>query len=315
MHVVLYLPPSFYSGVASSMVEMLQVVNEVRGTEVFTFEFVSRHLRSQSRSGILFRARAWPSRKLDVLIVLAGSGADASQTLRLHEDEIAHVKPLLAFARRQRAVIAGTCGAAWLLAGAGLLDGKRATIAWWLKSDARRRFPRVRWEPSRMVVRQGRLYTSGGGFSGLDLLTTLLVDLGFAKEERLVRKLMVLPPSRQSQSPYEISAARSVDPFASKLDEIVETRMEDLDLPSLAKSLGMSPRTLSRRLWDEFQTSPGKWMREKRIARARSLLEETNHSVSEVCSRVGYRDVTSFSRLFSRTTGMTPAEFRKHLRP
>jgi transcriptional regulator GlxA family with amidase domain len=175
-----------------------------------------------------------------------------------------------------------------------------------LKKEASRRFPKVRWEPSRLIIRQGRVYTSGAAFSGLELITALLVDLGFAKEERQVRKLMVLPPSREFQSPYEIPFVEDMDPFAKKLHKLAKENIQELNLEFLARHLGTSPRTLSRRFSDEFQTSPGKWIQERRLELARTLLEASKLSISEVCYRVGYQDLASFSRLFARTTGMAP---------
>lgn len=314
MHVAVYLPPRFYSGIASSVVETLQVVNDVSGSDVFSFEFLAAQPNVVSRSGIHFPARARASRKIDVLILLAGSGMESGRTVQLLEEEIMRVKPFILCAQKQGAIIAATCGASYLLAGLGLLDGKRATISWWLKEEASRRFPRVRWEPSRLVVRQGRIYTTGAGFAGLELITTLLIDLGFAKEERKVRKLMVLPPSRQFQSPYEMSLPRETDEFERKLDQLAKKHVQKLSLDFLAQELGMSPRTLSRRFLNELQATAGKWIQGKRLEAARTLLETTGLNVSEICYRVGYHDLASFSRLFSRTSGMTPVEFRKQVR-
>lgn len=314
MHVAVYLPPQFYSGIASTVVETLQVVNDVSGSEVFTFEFVAAEPGVVSRSGIQFRARPRASRKIDVLILLASTGIGTGHTLQLLEEEIARAKPFILCAQKQCAVIAATCGASYLLAGLGLLDGRRATISWWLKDEASRRFPKVRWEPSRLVVRQGRIYTTGAGFAGLELITTLLVDLGFSKEERQVRKLMVLPPARQFQSPYEMSLPKEADEFERTLDGLAKKHVQDLSLEFLAHAFGMSPRTLSRRFLTELQVSPGKWIQGKRLEAARALLETTSLTVAEVCYRVGYEDAASFSRLFSRTSGMTPIEFRKQVR-
>ena len=242
-------------------------------------------------------------------------GSEVSETLRLLDEESRRTTPLIRLAQRQGAVIASTCGAAYLLAAAGLLDGKRSTISWWLKKEASHRFPQVRWEPSRMIVRQGRIYTSGAAFSGLELITTLLIDLGFTKEERQVRKLMVLPPSRQFQSPYEMLFSEAADPFEKKLNKLTKEHIRDLDLPFLAKQLGVSSRTLARKFFHELQTSPGKWIQEKRLEMARGLLESTRLNFSEICYRVGYQDVASFSRLFVKTTGMpssrVPAANRK----
>jgi transcriptional regulator GlxA family with amidase domain len=313
MHVVVYLPTAFYSAIASTIVETLQAVNELGRSPAFSYEFVSHEPRAVSRSGIVFRAKTQPSRKMDVLILLAGMKAETARTLRLLEEETIRVTPLIKRAQREGAIIAATCGAAYMLAGSGLLDGKRSTISWWLKSEASTRFPQVRWEPSRLIVRQGRIYTSGAAFSGLELITTLLVDLGFKKEERQVRKLMVLPPSRQFQTPYEMAMPELLNGFEKRLNTLSKDSLPQLDLQFLAGRLGMSPRTLSRRFLDEFQTSPGKWIQQKRLETARTLLEVTKLSISEICDRVGYQDLPSFSRLFAKTTGMPPGEYRRQI--
>jgi transcriptional regulator GlxA family with amidase domain len=316
VHVALWLPERFYSAVAATMVEMFELVNRIRREQSISFEFISRHPSPDSTAGISFRVRTRPSRKMDALILLATPGLDAPELVRTLDREQQHANPIIALARRQGALIAAHCGGSYLLAGSGLLEGKRSTISWWLKAEAQRRFPLVRWDASRLLIRQGRLYTSGGGFSGLELARTLLVDLGFEKEERMVRKLMLLPPSRELQSPYEFpldTLAGDIAPFPKRLERIAREQLAALSLDLLAKKLDMSKRTMSRRFVDELQVSPGKWIQEKRLQAARSLLENTTLSISQICSRVGYEDVASFSRLFSRTTGMTPGAFRRQI--
>jgi transcriptional regulator GlxA family with amidase domain len=313
MHVVVYLSSGFYAAIAATIIETLQAVNSVSGIKTFSFEFVAKQSRAVSKSGIRFKANTEPSKKIDVLILLAGAEAEAAQTIDLLDRETKHVLPLIHQAQRQGALIAATCGASYFLAGSGILDGKRSTISWWLKKEASRRFPAVRWEPSRMIIRQGRVYTTGAGFSGLELITTLLLDLGLSKEERQVRKIMVLPPSRQFQSPYEDSFPVAVDPFEKQLNHLSREYIRELDLQFLASRLGVSSRTLSRKFINELQTTPGKWIQNKRLEMARTLLETTRLTVSEICYRIGYQDVASFSRLFAKSTGMPPADFRRQM--
>jgi transcriptional regulator GlxA family with amidase domain len=313
MHVVVYLSSGFYAAIAATIIETLQAVNSVSGIKTFSFEFVAKQSRAVSKSGIRFKANTEPSKKIDILILLAGAEAEAAQTIDLLDRETKHVLPLIHQAQRQGSLIAATCGASYFLAGSGILDGKRSTISWWLKKEASRRFPAVRWEPSRMIIRQGRVYTTGAGFSGLELITTLLLDLGLSKEERQVRKIMVLPPSRQFQSPYEDSFPVAVDPFEKQLNHLSRENIRELDLQFLASRLGVSSRTLSRKFINELQTTPGKWIQNKRLEMARTLLETTRLTVSEICYRIGYQDVASFSRLFAKSTGMPPADFRRQM--
>jgi transcriptional regulator GlxA family with amidase domain len=292
-HVVVWFPSTFYSAVAATIVEMLQLVNDLRRSEAFSFEFVASRSPATSTTGISFHTKARPSQKMDVLILLAMPGLEVPELLKALEEEGEASRRIIALAKQDQAIIAGHCGGCYLLANAGLLDGKRATISWWLKTEAMRRFPRVRWEPSRLLIRQGNIYTCGGGFSGLELAKALLADLGFAKEERIVRKLLLLPPSRQFQSPYELpleDLSPKADPLGRKLNELTKKNMRALDVRFIARELGVSPRTLARRFFDELQTSPGRWIQEKRIEMARALLERTKLSVSEVCYQVGYEE-------------------------
>jgi AraC family transcriptional regulator, transcriptional activator FtrA len=317
IHVAIWLPSTFYSAVAATLVEIFELVNAIRRAPAFSFEFVSRRARAVATSGIAFDARPRPSRVMDVLILLAMPGLDVPALLRALAAESPDTRALLARAQRNDAIIAAHCGASYFLADAGLIDGKRATISWWLKADAARRFPKVRWDTSRLLVRHGRIYTCGGGFSGLELARALLRDLGFAKEERIVRKLLVLPPPRRLQSPYEFPLTTIPDapePLHEALATISRDHLRKLNLSFLADRLGLSPRTLSRRFTEELQTSPGQWIKQQRLDRARDLLEATGLGITEICHRVGYQDVASFSRLFVRTVGMPPGEYRRQSR-
>ena len=102
-----------------------------------------------------------------------------------------------------------------------------------------------------------------------------------------------------------------MEPFQQKLNELSADKLRQLSLPYLARHLSVSPRTMARRFLDELHTTPGKWIVEKRLEAARALLETTRLGVAEICYRVGYQDVASFSRLFSRASGVAPGEFRK----
>ena len=101
MHVVIYLPSAFYAAIAATIIETLAAVNEVSGAEVFSFEFVAKRARAISKSGIRFKANPEPSKKMDVLILLAGAESEIPQTVQLLEQATKHALPLIARAQRQ----------------------------------------------------------------------------------------------------------------------------------------------------------------------------------------------------------------------
>jgi transcriptional regulator GlxA family with amidase domain len=314
MHVAIYLASGFYAAIASTAVETFQTVNELRGEAAITWEFISKDKQAISKSGVSFTSRRKPLKKMDVLILLAGAKPRVEQTVDLLQQESKRASPIIELALSQRATLAATCGAAFMLADRGLLNRKRATVAWWLKDAVAQLYPQVRWQSSRMIVRDGQIYTTGAGFAGMELIRQLLRDKGFVDEERKTTKLLVLPPVRVWQSPYEIiSDDVPIDPFEKKIGDIAIKHIKKLSVSFLAANLGQSPRTMARIFLKELKTSPGRWIQEVRLRRARHLLETTNLNISEVCYAVGYEDVASFGRLFARATGLSPKDFRRHL--
>ncbi len=316
-HVAIWLPRRFYAAVAATLAEMFELVNTVRGEAVFSIEYLGAADRAVAESGIAFPTRATPVRSPDVVIALAVPGLDRDALVADLDRESAVVAPLLDGARRSGAIVAAHCSASWFLADAGMLDRRDATVSWWLKDAVGARFPRVRWDASRVLVRDGRIYTCGGGFSGLELGRALLRHLGYATEEQQVRKLLVLPPSRQSQTPYEMpleAGAAGGRALRDRLDTLDATEVPRLKAGDLARRLGLSRRTLLRRFADEMGVTPQDWLTAQRILLARQLLESTELPIADVCHRAGYADVPSFGRLFARRTGMPPGAYRRQSR-
>lgn len=314
--IVIWLPSAFYSAVAATLAEMFELLNLIEGEERIAVEFVSAASPATSQSGVSFPCKAAPSGKMDALILLANPGLPGPDLMRLLERESRSAATIIEMAQRQKAIIAGHCGASYFLADAGLLDGRSATTSWWLREEISARFPEVDWNPSQILIRHGRIFTCGGGFAGLELGRALLDALDMGEAEHLVRKLLVLPPSRQCQSPYEFDLAGlgKNEPFVRKLDDIAGSQLKTLDLASLADRLGLTRRTMARRFADRLQTSPGRWIQNERLRAARRLLETSDLAVAQIAYEVGYEDAASFGRLFMKETGMSPGEYRRQSR-
>jgi transcriptional regulator GlxA family with amidase domain len=312
MHVAIHLPRLFSATIASAIAEGVQAADDVSCRESFTFEFLSLEKTATSRTGIQFPARTRPSRKMDLLFLLSGAKPDMPGSLKLLELEYPRAKDLITVAEEQRAMIAASCGAAYFLARSGMLDGKKATIGWWMKQEAPGQFPKTTWKTSRLVIRDDRIYTSGSAFAAIELLITVLSDMGYKRQERQVRKLMAMPPMCDFDIDKGTIEGAHQSEFEQELLRDLTGDLSQLNLSYLGSKLNLSQRTLSRRFLKELRKTPGTWIQDKRLEAARVLLERTGLTVSQVCYRIGYEDVASFSRTFTRKIGMTPREYRLH---
>jgi transcriptional regulator GlxA family with amidase domain len=252
----------------------------------------------------------------DVLIVpgfMHGCGRDVLDKLAACGPEI----ELLQAMHRRGVRLVGNCCSAFLLAEAGLLDGRRATTAWWLDGLFRTRYPRVQLDIEQMVVEDGQVATSGASSAVLDYVLRLIgreIDEDLAQQ---TARMLLLDPDRQSQAPY-ISLALRERPRHS-LSEKAETFLQrelhrPLSVAELADHCGTSERSLHRHFRTHHGAGPLEHIQHLRVERAKALLETTRLSFDEVVERCGYADASSFRKLFKRATSMTPADYRERFR-
>jgi transcriptional regulator GlxA family with amidase domain len=232
---------------------------------------------------------------------------------------LARLAPEVAFLAREgvRTPVAAICGGAFLLAGAGLLDGRRCTTAWAFAAELARRHPSARVEAEALLVRDGPVTTSGAFSAGHDLALQLIREHASDGLARAVARFTLLDGERDSQAPYidvrMLERARA--PFARRVTRWLELRLaEPYSLERLAAAFHVSERTLSRRFKAETGRTPLEQLQDLRVAQARRLLETTGLSLAEVAGQVGYLDVSTFARLFSRRVRVTPAAYRRRLR-
>jgi transcriptional regulator GlxA family with amidase domain len=214
--------------------------------------------------------------------------------------------------------LGSVCSGAFLLAEAGLLDGRRATTHWgWCKVLAERH-PAVRVDPDPIFVRDGNVYTSAGVTAGMDLALALVEeDHGRALALQVARQLVLFlrRPGGQSQFSAQL-AVQSADrePLRDLQAWIAEHPGLDLSVPSLARRVAMSPRNFARVFARELGTTPARFVERVRVEAARRRLEESAHGVDMVAAECGFGTAESMRRAFLRTLHVPPSAYRSRFR-
>ncbi|MFI9758779.1 GlxA family transcriptional regulator [Streptomyces sp. NPDC051963] len=215
---------------------------------------------------------------------------------------------------RPDARIVSICTAAFVLAAAGLLDGRRATTHWQVVDRFRSEYPQVDLDPDVLFVHDGRILTSAGAASGVDIcLHIVRTDHGSELANRVARRCVVPPFRDGGQAQYieqpvpECGAASTAETRSWALQRLDEP----LTLADLAAHARMSLRTFARRFNDEVGLSPGRWLIQQRIARARHLLEASDLSVDQIAGRVGFATGASLRQHLHAAIGVSPQVYRR----
>ncbi|MFE9722777.1 GlxA family transcriptional regulator [Streptomyces sp. NPDC005794] len=224
------------------------------------------------------------------------------------------VRRALLRAHTRGARLVTICSGVFALARTGLLDGRSATTHWASAGQLRHEFPRVRVEPDRLYVDHGDVATSAGAGAGFDLCLHLVRQDHGAAYAALLARHMVLPPHRESGQVQSVSPPLPGDALNGLLQWADERLGTPLSVDGLASHLGVSPRTLARRFADQLGTSPGAWLLSRRVAAARTLLEDTDVPVEAIAARVGLSSAVNLRRRFRARTGTTPGAYRRAFR-
>ncbi|MFD7794847.1 GlxA family transcriptional regulator [Streptomyces sp. NPDC059759] len=215
--------------------------------------------------------------------------------------------------------LVSVCTGAILLAAAGLLDGRRATTHWAYCERLARDHPAVEVDPDPIYVRDGRVATSAGVTSGIDLALALVEDdLGRAAALTIARHLVVFlrRPGNQAQFSVQLAAQTARrEPLREVQQWISEHPGGDLSVESLAARARLSPRHFARAFQAETGTTPGRYVEGVRLEHARRLLEDTPDGVEEISRASGYGTPEAMRRAFVKTLGSAPAEYRRRFRP
>ncbi|MEY9857458.1 transcriptional regulator GlxA family with amidase domain [Catenulispora sp. GAS73] len=249
------------------------------------------------------------SSPIDTLVVVGGMGVrDAC-------DSPEYVDWVQAMAGRARRVTS-VCSGAFLLAAAGLLDGRRAVTHWQSCDELAARFPEVRVEADPIFVRDDPIWTSAGVTAGVDLALALVEDDHGAELARAIAKQLVVfvqRPGGQAQFSTQLAAQRpGRDALREAQTWIADHLDEDLSLPALARRAALSERHFSRVFRAETGMTVAAYVEAARIEAARRLLESTHDGLDRIARTCGFGTVETMHRTFNRTVRVTPGEYRRH---
>ncbi|MFC0401821.1 GlxA family transcriptional regulator [Paraburkholderia rhizosphaerae] len=207
------------------------------------------------------------------------------------------------------------CNGAFVLAHAGLLDGKQVTTHW---SDAARlanEFPQASVQPDRIFTRDGRLFTSAGVTAGIDLCLSLVAeDWGHEIAVRVAKRLVVYIQREGGQSQYSpyVGIQKGDDPIISKVHRYVTEHIADaLSIEQLARAVSVSRRTFSRLFEKYAKVTPSAFVEQVRVDAARRLLEETDAPLKTVAFNCGFHSATHMRTTFVRRLNVTPKQYRQ----
>ncbi|OQW61607.1 MAG: AraC family transcriptional regulator [Proteobacteria bacterium HN_bin10] len=261
-----------------------------------------------SSSGIALPASALSGRaRVDTFIVAGGNGTR----------EAMHDAPLVRAIRhapsRARRV-ASVCSGAFLLAQAGLLDGKRATTHWRHAAQLLQMFPRVRVDADRIHIKDGAIWTSAGVTAGIDLALAMIAeDLGDDIAASVAREMVVYAKRPGGQAQHSALLDLDASRFATLNAWMRERLHEDLCVERLAAQAAMSPRNFARAYAAETGVTPAKAVERLRAEAARGLLARGG-AIEDIARRCGFGDPERMRRAFVRLYGAPPAAIRRTLR-
>jgi transcriptional regulator GlxA family with amidase domain len=265
----------------------------------------------RSTSGVELVARGFkPSGAISTLIVAGGEGVHAAATC---EKTLAFVR-----ATAKRGVrVASVCSGAYILAEAGLLDGRRATTHWQRTRHFLSAYPKVKLEPDRIFVRDGNIWSSAGISAGIDLALAMAAeDYSDEIAQKTARQLVLY--HRRSGGQSQFSSLLELKAAGGRFGPLLAWAREHLDAPltveDLAEQAGMSSRHFTRAFIAETGTTPSKAVERLRIEVARQRVQSTGEAIERVAESTGFRDPERMRRAFIRAFGQPPQSLRRAAR-
>jgi transcriptional regulator GlxA family with amidase domain len=265
----------------------------------------------RSSSGVEMMARGLkPSGGITTLIVAGGEG---SRGPVICPKTLAFVRSIV----RHGVRVASVCSGAYILAEAGLLDGRRATTHWQRTRHFLKAYPKVKLEPDRIFVRDGNIWSSAGITAGIDLsLAMIAEDYGDDIAQKTARQLVLY--HRRSGGQSQFSSLLELKAPTGRFGPLLAWAREHLDAPlsveDMAEQAGMSSRHFTRAFIAETGTTPSKAVERLRIEVARQRVQSSSEAIERVAETTGFRDPERMRRAFIRAFGQPPQSLRRAAR-
>jgi transcriptional regulator GlxA family with amidase domain len=313
---VLALNGAFDTGLAA-VLDAFDTANELactHGLASVAFDVTLVGVRRHVRTKLGYTAPVSPAkgRATPDWVVVPAIGEKAPEPLiaALATSEAADAKERLRKWADKGAQIAAACIGTFLAAESGVLDGETVTTTWWLAPLFRQRYPRIRLDDSRMLIRSGRVLTAGAALSHMDMALWLIRQASPSLAALTARYLIV--DSRPTQSAYAMSDHLAhADPIVQQFEQWARDNLTDgFSLEKSARAIGAGKRTLARRVGAVLGKSPLSYFQDLRIERAVHLLRTTSHNVEKIAAAVGYSDGATLRNLLRRKLGRGVREIR-----
>lgn len=298
------------SVIALAALSVFETANMFVGETPYAFRFVSESGGPVSSSlGARLETERFNDDTGDTLLVGGGSTSRETSSPALVE--------FVRTASQTHRRIASICTGAFVLAEAGLLDGRRATTHWAHARELQKRFSKAKVEEDRIFVNDGPIWTSAGMSAGIDLALALVEnDFGAEVAKSVARKLVLYHRRGGGQSQFStlIELSPKSDRIQTALEFARGNLHKPLTVPQLANAANLSPRQFSRAFRAETGQSPAKAIEHLRVEAARSLMEQSRHSIDVVARQTGFSDRDQMRRAFLRAFGQPPQVLRRNAR-
>lgn len=263
----------------------------------------------RASAGFCVETKPFGNKTFDTVIIGAGTRIEPATPALTR-----FVRRSMKTARR----VAAPCTGAFVLADAGVLDGRRATTHWYFAKDLQTRFPAIKVEEDRIYLIDGPIWTSAGMTAGIDLALAMIEeDHGADVARSVARKLVVYHRRAGGQSQFStlLELEPKSDRIQRALDHARRNLRSSLSVDELAQAAHLSPRQFSRAFRAETGQSPAKAVEHLRVEAARLMMEGGRHSMDVIADETGFADRERMRRAFLRTLGQPPQAIRRNANP